>query len=1114
MWQRKWLRSKSLEGQLAYWKEKLANLPTLELPTSRPRPPVPSNQGARLALDLPAPVTQALKELSRREGATLFMTLLAAFQVLLHRYSAQDDIAVGTPLAGRGRTEVEGLISFFVNTLVLRSDLAGNPAFTELLARVRETALGAYTHQDLPFEKLVEELSPSRDMSRNPLFQVMFALQNAPDAELMLRGVQASRLPLTGHSAKFDLTVTARETAAGLHIRWGYSTDLFDASTVERMAQHFKMLLEGIAANPEQKVGNLSLLTSSERHQLLVEWNQTEVDYPRDKCVYQLFEAQVERTPEAVAVVFEDQCLSYAKLNAQSNQLARYLQRHGVRPGSFVACRMERSSDLIVTLLAILKSGGAYVALDTNIPSKRLHSILEDARPVVIITKSKQENASIDLTGLVEGAQIASLPIVICLDQHAQSISKESTENLDSEATSENLAYLCFTSGSSGRPKGVRIPHRAIVRLVKNTTYVSLSASDVFLQFAPVSFDASTFEIWACLLNGGRLVVLPGEMLPLAHLGFAIRKYNVSVLWLTAGLFHEMVDHELDSLTGVRQLLAGGEVLSTSHVRKALERLGEGRLINGYGPTENTTFTCCYSIMHLSAEEHSVPIGRPISNTQCFILDRDLQPVPIGVRGELFAGGDGLALGYLNDQKLTAEKFIPNPFHPGSLLYRTGDFARYRPDGHIELLGRIDNQVKLRGYRIELGEIELVLKLNPAVRDAVVVAREDVPGDRRLVAYVAPAGATTQAGPLGEFLKERIPAYMLPAAFVFIDAFPLTPNGKLDRRALAELDPPTHATNSSLSAHSRSTESMQDRLSIIWKSLLGVQFVGINDDFFELGGHSLLVVRLLAHIEKEFGVRLPLTAIFQASTIDKLARRIRRSMNPTDTNGKQPLFCAEYGLGLAQHLGWDQPVYQLHMDSESVAEHSQIETLATSCVDEIRKIQPAGPYFLSGYSAAGIVAYEIAQQLLSYGEEVGLLAIVESRPFKVHPNRYLIRPLMRFTRRFPWGRPSLWLEFTLGKVISVSRRTIDRVQGKPLPAWALISQLQAHYKAKPYSGRITLFLSGEEFDYSKSLRKAWARLAAGELEVIIVPGDHHTMINEPHVRVLAARIKERLPSSA
>ena len=438
----------------------------------------------------------------------------------------------------------------------------------------------------------------------------------------------------------------------------------------------------------------------------------------------------------------------------------------------------------------------------------------------------------------------------------------------NTDTTSENLAYVCFTSGSSGQPKGVSIPHRAIVRLVKNTTYVSLSTSDVFLQCAPPSFDASTFEIWGCLLNGGRLVVLSSEKLSLAHLGSAIRKNNVSVLWLTAGLFHQMVDHELDSLTGVRQLLAGGDVLSIAHVRKALERLGEGRLINGYGPTENTTFTCCYSITHLSAEEHSIPIGRPISNTQCFILDRDLQPVPIGVRGELFAGGDGLARGYLNDPELTAEKFIPNPFRPGSLLYRTGDFARYRSDGNIEFLGRIDNQVKIRGYRVELGEIESVLKLHPAVREAVVVAREDVPGDRRLVAYVAPASAAAQAGELRGFLKERLPAYMLPSAFVFVDAFPLTPNGKLDRNALPAPERRSPELDGSYVAPRTPTEEV---LASIWCEVLNLKQVGVHDNFFEFGGHSLLAVQLRFQIQRTLEIELPLAAIYRWPTIEGIA---------------------------------------------------------------------------------------------------------------------------------------------------------------------------------------------------------------------------------------------------
>ena len=430
-------------------------------------------------------------------------------------------------------------------------------------------------------------------------------------------------------------------------------------------------------------------------------------------------------------------------------------------------------------------------------------------------------------------AAIASLPAVVCLDQHAKSIASESRK-FDLEATSEDQAYVCFTSGSSGQPKGVIIPHRAIARLVKNTNYVSLSASDVFLQFAPVSFDASTFEIWACLLNGGQLVVLAGGMLSLADLGSAIKKYNVSVLWLTAGLFHQMVDYELDSLSGVRQLLAGGDVLSIVHARKALDRLGEGRLINGYGPTENTTFTCCYPITHLSAEEHSVPIGRPVANTQCFVLDQDLRQVPIGVRGELFTGGDGLACGYLNDPKLTAEKFIPNPFRPGSLLYRTGDFARYRSDGNIEFLGRIDNQVKIRGYRTELGEIESVLRLHPTVREAVAVVREDVPGDKRLVAYVAPESAAAQVGELRGFLKERLPAYMLPSAFAFIDTFPLTPNGKLDRKAL----PPPEARSLQLNdSYVPPRTPTEKALASIWCDVLNLKQVGVYDNFFELGGY-------------------------------------------------------------------------------------------------------------------------------------------------------------------------------------------------------------------------------------------------------------------------------------
>jgi amino acid adenylation domain-containing protein len=873
-------------------------------------------------------------------------------------------------------------------------------------------------------------------------------------------------------------------------------------------------------------VGELSLLTSSERHQLLVEWNQTTMDYPRDKCVHQLFEMQVERTPNAAAVAFEDQCLTYAELNAQSNRLARYLQRHGVRSGSFVASCMERSSDLIVTLLATLKAGGAYVALDTNIPSRRLHSILDNTRPAVIVVKSQQEKDSLRL---MEGAQIASLPIVICLDEDAQSISNESAENLDSDATSEGLAYVCFTSGSSGQPKGVCVPHRAIVRLVKNVTYVSLSASDVFLQFAPISFDASTFEIWGCLLNGGQLAVLPSEMSSLAQLGSAIRKYNVSVLWLTAGLFHQMVDHELDSLAGVRQLLAGGDVLSTAHVRKTLGRLGQGRLINGYGPTENTTFTCCYSITDLFAEEHSVPIGRPISNTQCFILDRNLQPVPIGVRGELFTGGEGLARCYLNDPKLTAEKFIPNPFHPASLLYRTGDFARYRSDGNIEFLGRIDNQVKIRGYRIEPGEIESVLKLHPAAREAVVAAREDVPGDRRLVAYVAPASATAKVTELQEFLKERLPAYMFPSAFVFIDAFPLTSNGKIDSKALPAPEGRSPELERSYVAPRTPTEELLAR---IWCEILNLKQVGIYDDFFELGGHSLLVVRLLSQIQRTLKIEVP----FAVSTIARLAEYIQattgnaasQSLVPLRASGAgSPLFLvsgrtwhAMYYRHLVSDLKSDRPVFGLQpppLDGKRRIPRT-IGSMAADYVAEIRRVQPHGPYFLAGHSFGGQVSFEMAQQLVCEGERVSFLGLIDTG-FRDPPVEgwHWASEAMHLSRRV---RHVDSFQDLLFQGLRFMRNTVLDLrirQGRSIPyehraayyEW-LCTRADLNYVSRPYTGHVTMFCRAGN---SERQIAHWAPFAGGGLTVLEVPAGHVEMVLPPHSKVLAEHFDDCLDAT-
>jgi len=853
-----WLQQQDFREDEPFWRKSLKGF-TAPTGLTIDRAPEQSgsdvNRAGRQDVRLSTEITTALRAIAEENALTLATIVQGAWAILLSRYSGEADVVFGVVRSNR-RGTIEGaddVIGLCMNTLPMRLKVNPETMLLSWLKDVRAQWIGLRDHAYTPLVKVQawSELPAGR-----PLFTSLVNFMN----RTQLQGAWSTHQVHMIEQTNYPVSLSVYD-GTEFFLEFLFDRSRIDDDAAGRMLGHLRTLLEGMAIKPKQKVGELPLLTTSERHQLLEDWNKTDVDYPRDKCVHQLFEAQAERTPHAVAVAvaFEQSELTYAELNVRSNQLAHYLQHHGVRPGSFVACCMERSSDLIVTLLATLKAGGAYVALDTDIPTKRLQSILEHARPAVLVVKSELEKVAVE--------EIARPPIVVCLDQHARSIRNESTKNLKLDATSENLAYVCFTSGSSGEPKGVSVSHRAIVRLVKNTNYVTLSSSDVFLQFAPASFDASTFEIWGCLLNGGQLVLPPSDKLSLAHLGSAIRKYNVSVLWLTAGLFHQMVDHELDSLVGVRQLLAGGDVLSIAHVRKALERLGEGRLINGYGPTENTTFTCCHSITQLSTGEHSVPIGRPISNTQCFILDRNLQPVPIGVRGELFISGDGLARGYLNDPKLTAEKFIPNPYRPGLLMYRTGDLVRYRSDGNIEFLGRIDNQVKIRGYRIELGEIESVLKLHPAVKEAVVVAREDRPGDRRLVAYAAPANAA-KADELQGFLKERLPAYMLPSAFVFVDAFPLTPNGKLDRKTL----PPPHERSPSLDdAYVAPRTPTEEMLASIWCELLNLKQVGVHDNFFEWGGHSLLAMQLRFQIQRRLGVELPLATIYLRPTIEGIA---------------------------------------------------------------------------------------------------------------------------------------------------------------------------------------------------------------------------------------------------
>ncbi|MCF2150416.1 Non-ribosomal peptide synthetase [Desmonostoc muscorum LEGE 12446] len=874
IWQRQWLQGEVLQSQLDYWQQQLGDAPTfLPLPTDRPRPAVQTFAGAYVEFALSVELTQKLTQLSQQQGVTLFMTLLAAYDTLLYRYTGQTDILVGSPIANRDRSEIEGLIGFFVNTLVLRTDLSGDPSFEELLPQIREMALGAYAHQDLPFEMLVEALHPERDLSHTPLFQVMFALQNAPMSQIELTGLTINRLPIESTTAKFDLTLAMENTATGLVGVWEYNTDLFDSSTIERMTGHFVTMLSAIVANPKERISQLPMLTEVEQHQLLVEWNDTHRDYPQDKCIHQLFEEQVQHTPDAVAVVFKDQQLTYQELNSRANQLAHYLRSLGVGADVLVGICVERSLEMLVGLLGILKAGGAYVPLDPEYPTERLSFMLEDTQLSVLLTQEKLVNKL-----------PASTACVICLDTNSNLINQQTQNNPKTSIKAQDLAYVMYTSGSTGQPKGVSIVHQSVVRLVKQTDYVTFSAKEVFLQVAPISFDAATFEIWGCLLNSGKLVIFPANTPSIDELAQVIEQYLVTTLWLTAGLFHLMVDEKIDALKPLRQLLAGGDILSVSHVHKFRQTVENCQLINGYGPTENTTFTCCYQIPTSLSPDASVPIGRPIANTQVYILDQNLQPVPVGVPGELHIGGAGLARGYLNRPELTQEKFIPNPLGRSTCageqrgrgeerLYKTGDLARYLPDGNIEYLGRIDNQVKIRGFRIELGEIEAVLSQHEDVQVCCVIARVDTTGDKRLVAYIVPQPQQTpKVSEVRSFLKSKLPEYMVPAFIVFLESLPLTANGKIDRRAL----PAPEASSESTEKYVAPRTAIEEILALIWTQVLKVERVGIHDNFFTLGGHSLLATQLISRVRTNLKVELPLRSLFAAPTIAQLSQNIQQ----------------------------------------------------------------------------------------------------------------------------------------------------------------------------------------------------------------------------------------------
>jgi amino acid adenylation domain-containing protein len=1089
-------------------------------------------RGRHQTLVLPKHVQEGFRALSRQEGATQFMTFLAAFKALLYRYTSQDDLIVGTPVANRNRLETEGLIGFFVNSLVLRTDLSGDPSFRELVRRVRRVCLGAYGRQDLPFDRLVEELRVQRDLSRNPLFQVMFVLHNAPLRTVELPGLTLRPFEGDSEAAHFDLTLQIADTEHGLTAALVYNTDLFEAATISRMLGHFRTLLDGIVANPERRLSDLPLLTETERQKLLVEWTGTKTDHPRDLCIHRLFEAQVERTPDAIAVVFDDEQMTYGELNRRSNQLAHHLRALGVGPETLVAICLERSLEMVIGLLGILKAGGAYVPLDPAYPKERLAFMLKDARAPVLLTRER----------FAAGLAVQNAK-VICLDSGWEAIARESGENPDSSTRPESLAYVIYTSGSTGQPKGVLVSHGSIAgHCIDVQRSYELDSRDAVLQFASLSFDVSLEEILPTLIAGARLVVMGPNLWHPAEFHRKISEFGLTVLNVPTAYWQELAREwagvtELVPNIRPRLFVIGGDTMPPDVLRLWQRTpVSSIRLLNAYGPTEATITATAFEIPPDPAGNTTyrrVPIGRPLANRAIYILDQNGNPVPIGVHGHLHIGGEGLARGYLNRPDLTAEKFIPDPFsaEPGARMYKTGDLACYRADGNIEFLGRADHQVKIRGIRIELGEVEAVLRRHPAVREAVVLAREDAPGEKRLVAY---AVADCTIDELRRFLRDKLPESMVPPVVVLLAALPLAPSGKVDRRALPA---PDRSRPELEKAFVAPRDDLERQLAHIWEEVLDIRPIGVKDNFFELGGNSLQAVRLFALIEKQLGRKLPLTAVFQGATVEHLAGVLRRQAAPGPHSSlvalqpggsRRPLFLVHPAGGhvfpyihLARLLGPDQPCYGLQARGleDGQEPHARIEDMAAYYIQALQTVQPTGPYLLGGWSMGGVVAFEMAQQLHAQGQRVALLALVDGRiptPDETFPEEDS-EAILLVERYFGLSFGSMeslaalpkdqQLAFVLqqAKNAGLVPAELDASEARRFVE-ILRSNLRAtqSYALQRYPGRITFFKAREvPAGASADPTMGWSDWARDGVEVHVVPGNHANLMYEPHVEVLA-----------
>ena len=1124
-WQREQFEDGVLDDSLKYWTDTLRDLPDrVELPVDRPRQASPTNNGAHERLRLCPNLVRGLNALARSERTTLFSVLLAAFSVLIQRYTGMENFLIGTPVAGRGEIETENLIGHFVNTLVLRYDLSGNPNGRELVRKTRETVLNALEHQDVPFEKVVEAVHPERELGRAPLFDVMFNLENVPHRSASYAGLTVEPYALDVIAVGIDFLAEIHNEANGaLTCEFAYRTDLFDHETIQRALVHYEMLLRGLTEDANRPISEIPMLSATERHRLLVEWNDTERAYPKNRCIHELFEEQVERTPNRVAVVFGNESLTYHELAERVEHLAVQLRRCGIRRNMPVGIRLERSINLLVSILAVLKAGGAYVPFDLAIPRERLLFMLDDAAVRCLISQRSLESDLSAWKGeriVLDGAPPTEEAAVTHVPKLARSLP-------------DDIACIFYTSGSTAKPKGVMHTHRSVVNNI-DTAYAVLGvrADDIILQLTSAAYDMSLRDLIGPLLHGVHVVLVsewqiknPARIISIMQAQHVTAIFGIVPSLLTAVI--DAVSAQGTSIPALRLVAAGGETYSRDLAQRMLATFGpQVCLYNCYGLTEVTGIATAYQIANVPPGQATIPIGHPPPNVNVYVLNRSLHLTGIGIPGEICLAGPGVANGYLNRPELTADRFVENPFDSATILYKTGDRGRWLASGELEFLGRTDRQIKLRGYRIELGEIESVLCEHPAIRQAVATIYEPEPGERRLAAYVSSdATPGNLAVSLREHLRARLPRYMIPSRFVVLDRLPLTTRGKVDYAALPR---PSGSEHSLIEPFVAPETPIEKSIAAIWKNVLSVDQIGVHNDFFDLGGYSLLAVQLIARIEKTFDVSLPLSVLFDYPTVEALSQAVEEQ-NPL--LHRSTVVCLQKGDGpaffcippaassvnnfaqLVRALSPDIPFYgmqALGLEPGEVPQDS-IEDMATRYIADMRAVQPNGPYFIGGRCLGGYIAFEMALQLANDGEEVALLALLDPTgpPGMQRGIHYYLQRASYFSRRkqlmhavlrrIRWSLHQVQRLRVLRYIGTRHTRSIQRTYKAHLLA-------QKTYEPHVYGGTISFFASQEEYSSDDS-RPLWKNMTSGGFELHLIPGTHRTMSKDPHLQTLVRELE-------